>query len=384
MTSILRKILPFLLLVLYNLHLSYCFAKHYIIAREDGTNNFYLLKNGRKHRLPDNDTVTAHTGLNPGDFNKIDVVSKAVLAQFLNGKELSSLKRGDSSPDDIMRLELLKIESLQLNHENLLEDSFVQLPCTNVPVVVWHGAGLVLCHTQYNMHMLAWLDATFRNLDNNRNELGIAPVPATKEQIVSPVGEINNLPLLEDARMIVFPDSKRNEDKILLSFTQFMPSIKRNRIGMAQITLSQPDNKAHLSNLVVYHFIDKSAWDNQKNWIPFSYNKSIYFIQHIDTMSVIKFNESLLGSNLYNTTVINNNSGLDETNIKYFSQVKIEFQVPKIQLAWEYGDIRGGTPAHLVSKHEYLAFFHSNIKLKGNARWTYFMGCFMFTSHPPF
>jgi predicted GH43/DUF377 family glycosyl hydrolase len=50
---------------------------------------------------------------------------------------------------------------------------------------------------------------------------------------------------------------------------------------------------------------------------------------------------------------------------------------------WNYGAVRGGTPAQLV-EDEYLAFFHSSNSIHGGNIATYFMGAFTFSKDPPF
>ena len=55
---------------------------------------------------------------------------------------------------------------------------------------------------------------------------------------------------------------------------------------------------------------------------------------------------------------------------------------------WQWGTLRGGTPALLMGDH-YLAFFHSSIPIasiqsKGKSIVHYFMGAYLFESKPPF
>jgi predicted GH43/DUF377 family glycosyl hydrolase len=55
---------------------------------------------------------------------------------------------------------------------------------------------------------------------------------------------------------------------------------------------------------------------------------------------------------------------------------------------WHWGILRGGTPALLVDNY-YLAFFHSSIKMSsvqsnGESMPHYFMGAYLFETHPPF
>jgi hypothetical protein len=51
--------------------------------------------------------------------------------------------------------------------------------------------------------------------------------------------------------------------------------------------------------------------------------------------------------------------------------------------SWPYGELRGGTNAILIG-NKYLALFHSRGRVKGSFRYTYFMGAYTFSPHPPF
>jgi predicted GH43/DUF377 family glycosyl hydrolase len=52
-------------------------------------------------------------------------------------------------------------------------------------------------------------------------------------------------------------------------------------------------------------------------------------------------------------------------------------------IQWDFGIIRGGTPALLVDE-EYLAFFHSSLWSPSANRFIYSMGAYTFSAHPPF
>ena len=60
-----------------------------------------------------------------------------------------------------------------------------------------------------------------------------------------------------------------------------------------------------------------------------------------------------------------------------------ETRCPASAAAWEYGQMRGGTPALLV-EGEFLTFFHSRVRLRASAFETYFMGALTFSADPPF
>ncbi len=56
-----------------------------------------------------------------------------------------------------------------------------------------------------------------------------------------------------------------------------------------------------------------------------------------------------------------------------------------LPLAWEHGELRGGTNIVLLrQRKEYLGLFHSIGGFAYEAKKTYFMGAFTFSAEPPF
>lgn len=56
-----------------------------------------------------------------------------------------------------------------------------------------------------------------------------------------------------------------------------------------------------------------------------------------------------------------------------------------IPLAWEHGELRGGTNVVLLrQRKEYLGLFHSIGGFAYESKKTYFMGAFTFSAEPPF
>ena len=56
-----------------------------------------------------------------------------------------------------------------------------------------------------------------------------------------------------------------------------------------------------------------------------------------------------------------------------------------VQLAWEHGELRGGSNIVLLrQRKEYLGLFHSIGGFAYEAKKTYFMGAFTFSAEPPF
>ena len=95
----------------------------------------------------------------------------------------------------------------------------------------------------------------------------------------------------------------------------------------------------------------------EKNWCPFDYEGNPYFI-YADNPRVV------------------------------WSPFRKQAILSNQNLEWEYGPIRGGTPA-IKYGDSYIAFFHSALNLKGGeSEWQngrlYYMGAYVFESKPPF
>jgi predicted GH43/DUF377 family glycosyl hydrolase len=100
----------------------------------------------------------------------------------------------------------------------------------------------------------------------------------------------------------------------------------------------------------------------EKNWTPFVYGDSL-----------------LMCYSLVPNQILDVNWLAEECKPLFISSPKVN---------WQWGSVRGGTPAQLVDG-EYLAFFHSSLSLYSNVssdqpRYHYFMGAYMFSSQPPF
>ena len=58
--------------------------------------------------------------------------------------------------------------------------------------------------------------------------------------------------------------------------------------------------------------------------------------------------------------------------------------LPLPSFNWDFGEVRGGTAAHLVRPDLYLGFFHSKWTLPGSRFVSYFFGAYAFDTQPPF
>lgn len=100
----------------------------------------------------------------------------------------------------------------------------------------------------------------------------------------------------------------------------------------------------------------------EKNWVPFDYQKQLFMAYRLSPHRIFKPNLDTGECDLYCLT--------------------------KNYIQWDWGELRGGTPAIALEK-SYLAFFHSSTKMatvhsQGRQVLHYFMGAYLFDLNPPF
>lgn len=99
----------------------------------------------------------------------------------------------------------------------------------------------------------------------------------------------------------------------------------------------------------------------EKNWVPFNYNEQLLFAYSIFPHRILR--PLLLGA-----------CDLESSTYSLIN--------------WDWGELRGGTPAQL-DNGEYIAFFHSSkylttVHSQGKKIQHYFMGAYTFLAQPPF
>jgi predicted GH43/DUF377 family glycosyl hydrolase len=94
----------------------------------------------------------------------------------------------------------------------------------------------------------------------------------------------------------------------------------------------------------------------EKNWVPFDYKGTFLMGYTINPHVIISPSHNGSSAHLFTSSP---------------------------QISWNFGIIRGGTPAVLVDD-EYLAFFHSSVFNPLTGWYTYYMGAYTFKSKPPF
>lgn len=343
-----------------SLYVNYCSCYYDIIKLRD--NQFiYMIKNGHAHLIPDEITVKSFDY----DVNKLDIISNKLFSSLLVGAPIVSNYCKVINPDEVLRYNLQKITSLQLNHQSLLEDSRNTLQeCINPSIIKLKNGTLGVCVRGMNHYYvsIAWLDENNREFSLHKSFMGIEPfVPHEKLNVAE-----NNFRkyIGEDPRLIL----SNNSVFIISSVFEYTPF----SLQLTEMYVNSKTNKIEFGLSCILNGLE----NKQKNWIPFNYKSQLLFIQNINPTIVYGLRIP------YNRTYCVGMHEKEEPFIKLYSKTDTRFKDNNWQK--EYGEMRGGTPAILINNNEYLTFFHSNIKFPYAQRYTYFMGAFIFSSKPPF
>lgn len=104
-------------------------------------------------------------------------------------------------------------------------------------------------------------------------------------------------------------------------------------------------------------FPGEMKWRQEKNWTPFEYQGQL-----------------LLSYSLAPHRVLLPCFGTHSC---------VDYSISAESIKWDYGELRGGTPACLIGDR-YLSFFHSSMYLEEKQTFYYYMGAYTFSATPPF
>lgn len=289
------------------------------------------------------------------------------------------------SPDAIIAKELLRINLLAPTPPILSarmlglyqNPAIVRDAAHNATIMVYRGA--------------AWRDNKhnyFKRLTDNATELAI-------EQGNSSLGDAQHryagLTWAEDIRMLPHPTN----GTIFLTYTQIDSFVKGAKfpighMALRTLTYSPVSGKYELHPAVSGHRLDWPARRAhlgdlppiEKNWSPFFRHEQLHFVYSLHPLRILQVDGySSTARKKKNETDLSPDAG--EVIYTAHASLVSETRCPESAAAWEYGQMRGGTPALLVGG-EYLTFFHSRFRLRGSSFETYFMGAVTFSAEPPF
>ncbi len=180
--------------------------------------------------------------------------------------------------------------------------------------------------------------------------------PISKPQILQIIGDPSTFSQNQDPRLIIV----NNELYILYSNFIQIGEKEARRMFLAQVQIAK--EKFFIKNPVSLHPYENWSHRWEKNWVPFNFKENLLVAYSLTPHLIFKPSMSLGEC----TTVSSTTSVFN----------------------WNWGELRGGTPA-LLDGEEYIAFFHSSIDMesvhsKGKKIQHYFMGAYTFAAQPPF
>jgi hypothetical protein len=117
---------------------------------------------------------------------------------------------------------------------------------------------------------------------------------------------------------------------------------------------------------------------HQKNWSPFDYCPKCQFNKgYVDVIGSAPYQANLLfvyslqPHRIVETYPTSQQGSVDASTV-FLTKMLPEFN-------WNWGEMRGGTPALLIDKEHYLSFFHSSGRLMHKNIITYVMGAYLFS-----
>lgn len=222
----------------------------------------------------------------------------------------------------------------------------------------------------FNPSIVRWKDSlllSFRIYNQQTgfpNQIGLVRLDENFDLIGSPqilemkIDDPLSLYKRQDPRLIVLGD------RLFMAYNNQLRTIVDREIRRMLITEVFEEGGRFYSETPIHlaHFEGENSIRTQKNWVPFEYQNEILFSYSLSPHKVMR-------------------------PIPYTDECET-FCTSETPPCWDYGVLRGGTPALKVGD-EYLSFFHSSINLpskhsNGKVMIHYFMGAYTFSKDPPF
>ena len=343
---------------------------------DHGQDQLYIKQaNSQVYRALPNDAFTAQRlGHVPGQsVSSLDDATLRSMNLTLAPDPVPTLLPNYNIPDDIMAKELQRIHLLSCSwpifyFKNL---GLLQNPALardwarNVSILSYRGA--------------RWVDVNnyFVELDDNSTQIVARP----KFQLGDKDSKYGALGWVEDIRLLPHPDPANGT--VFLSYTQITKMTHPLPQGHMSLSIMALDRSANKYE-VLPSTRDKGwrlDWAEklkhvghlpsvEKNWSPFiAPGGELHFVYSYHPFRVLAVDRF---------TSVWNETQREPDNTAHVSLVS----EMRCLNTWEYGQIRGGTPA-LIVRGEFLTFFHSRTRLKGSKFETYFMGALTFSAMPP-
>ena len=317
-----------------------------IIRIHEEKDAYYISRYGFYKKIPDNFTLNFF-GYN---YTDLKIVSKSALVDLVEKEPIKSVlpyNHGtcdDFDSESVEKFQLLQDDDELLNNvQNLV--SFVNPSLCFIrnqyfisgrkqdysPVIYFQ---LVNKDRLTNLYSLNTLDKQF----------GIGPGVTSLSPIVQ--GEDPRTMIIDQNTLAIVTNKKLNPARTILTYVHI-------------------NHDTHVLELLNETILQPPIPNNhdEKNWTPFIYRSQIHFaISHDETFIVIK-----------------------QSNMQQPNQTELVTSTPIGHITWNYGTMRGGTPARLLGKNRYLGFFHSMRTNENCVNWReYYFGAYLFESDMPF
>lgn len=218
----------------------------------------------------------------------------------------------------------------------------------NASVIRWHDK-LLMCFRIRDEKMISTFEFGCVWLDDEFNVI-------SEPHILEIKNDVSTFKQNQDPRLIII------DNTLYILYSNFIKidHITTRRMFVAQ--MRHENERFFIENPVCLDPFPNSGKRWEKNWVPFNYNESLLLAYSLQPHTI--FHPCL-------------KTGICEMKNSTNSDA-----------IWEWGELRGGTPALLDGDH-YIAFFHSSKEIatvhsNGKKMQHYVMGAYVFSSEPPF
>ncbi len=328
---------------------------------------FYRVHRNTVRQIPDVETVKT-LGFS---LEHIEEVSHKVFKEFKHhGPPIEQVHQKDASPDELMRVELLKNKILQ---GRLIQNITYVGEYINPSIVPFCGRLFMAVGLAWGFHdgqeanehvEFKWVNHTLRPFYSNERYYSVGtklealdvPIIGQDPRMISTMRDNSTLIGINDRDL----ENAFKHDKLFITFTYRYS--KPVSMGMAEIVCNHDTQTINVTRYDVTFKFYQEGYSDQKNWSPFLYQGQMLWIQRINPLIIVE-------------------PMRPEKEEKYAKFVSTTERITN--LPWKHGELRGGTNAVFLGD-KYLAFFHSSIHIPGDPFSTYIFGAYTFSSQPPF
>lgn len=241
----------------------------------------------------------------------------------------------------------------KMQQDFVLETKKINIPgypdAFNPSIVQWKGR-LLMSFRYYAQDTRSTDGIGLVWLNNNFEPIGKPSILQRKEEVCCQES------FAQDPRLLVI------DNKIYIVYSNNYPGTKEI-IRRVTVGIIHCDNSNFTLKSInpILHFDGESQEKKEKNWAPFDYKNTLMLAYTINPHII--FQPQHMGCC---DTIAATNCTMD----------------------WNWGDLKGGTPALLVDE-QYLAFFHTvkamaTVQSDSKMMTHYFMGAYTFNKEPPF